>query len=327
MPIHAASKNPTARAFARPALALGALLGALLCVGAVYADAARPAGPPKITRALIVSIDGLRPDVLLRADAPALHGLMARGSFTMWAVTTSLSVTLPSHTSMLTGVPPSKHGVVWNTDLPITRQVFPAYPTLFELAKRSGLVTAMAAGKSKFATLQKPGTLDLASVPRDDAFADSAVADTAAGWIRSRAPQVLFVHFPDVDLTGHDLGWGSSAQLAAVANVDRCVGRLLAALDEKGLRDSTLVLVTSDHGGAGKTHGPNDARSRHIPWIVSGPGIRRDLDLTAYANLTVRTEDTFATVCFVLGITPPRPVDGRPVMQIFENADIHRALR
>src|SRR5689334_13372461 len=109
--------------------------------------AAAPA--PRISRALIISIDGLRPDLLLRAKAPVIHGLMEQASFTMWARTTDMAVTLPSHTSMLTGVSPSKHGVVWNTDLPPGRMAYPAWPTLFEVARERGFTTAMVAGKSK----------------------------------------------------------------------------------------------------------------------------------------------------------------------------------
>ena len=270
---------------------------------------------PQIGRVLLVSIDGLRPDALLRADAPAIRGLMKRGSYTFWAQTTDMAVTLPSHTSMLTGVPPSKHGVDWNDVQRSERPTYPAWPTLFEVARNAGYTTAMAAGKSKFSTLAKPGTLTWCFVPGGSNASDGAVTDTAAAWIRRFAPEILFVHLPDVDGAGHKDGWGSPSQLAAIAVADRCVGRLLDALAKRGVLDSTLVLVTSDHGGAGRNHGPNDPRSRFIPWIVAGPGVRPDWDLTAERDRTIRTEDTFATLCYVLGISPPRPIDGRPVLQ------------
>ena len=65
---------------------------------------AAPVSKPSDRKVLLFSIDGLRPDVALRADAPSVRGLMREGAFTFWAQTTALSVTLPSHTSMLTGV-------------------------------------------------------------------------------------------------------------------------------------------------------------------------------------------------------------------------------
>ena len=295
----------------------------LLAFGPASADSPRSAPPPgarPIHRALLISVDGLRPDVLLRAKAPVLRDLMKRGSFTLWAVTTPAAVTLPSHTSMLTGVSPAKHGIDWNSDLPLAHPVYPAWPTLFELARKAGLTTAMTAGKSKFSVLAKPGTLDWSFVPPTGPQSDSTVADTAVAWIRRHSPQVLFVHLPGVDVAGHARGWGSHEQLAAVAAADRCVGRLLAALRSRRLRDATVILVTADHGGTGNGHGPDDPRSRYIPWIISGPGIRADFDLTTIADLNVRTEDTFATICYLLEIPVPEPIDGRPVMEILDDS-------
>src|SRR5262245_18128368 len=99
----------------RVTLKLLALALALVLSGAVGQDpapASQPAGAdPTRRRVLIISVDGLRPDVMLRAKAPNLHGLMERGAFTCWAQTTAVAVTLPSHCSMLTGVRPQKHQI------------------------------------------------------------------------------------------------------------------------------------------------------------------------------------------------------------------------
>jgi hypothetical protein len=296
-------------------VALVGVLGLHLPRGAPPAAAAtRPV--PAIKRALIVSIDGLRSDALLRADAPTLRGLMAHGSFTLWARTTAVAVTLPSHVSMLTGVPPGKHGIEWNTVLPLSKPVYPAWPTLFELARAAGYTTAMVAGKAKFSALEKPGSLNWSFVPGDVVITDRAVADTASSWIARFAPEVLFVHLPSVDSVGHAKGWGSPEQLEAIGVADRCVREILDALGRKRVRDATVVIVSTDHGGAGRSHGADDPRSREIPWIASGPGIAHDRDLTLDARLDVDTEDTFATVCWLLGITPSKPIDGRPVTQI-----------
>ena len=65
--------------------------------------AATPARPlPVAQHVVIISADGLRPDCLLLADAPVLHGLLRNGAYTMWARTTAEATTLPAHTSMLT---------------------------------------------------------------------------------------------------------------------------------------------------------------------------------------------------------------------------------
>jgi arylsulfatase A-like enzyme len=280
---------------------------------------------PAIHRALVISIDGLRPDLLLRANTPTLHRLFQSGSFSFWARTTAVSITLPSHTSMLTGATPNRHGILWNSDLPFVKPVYPSVPTLFEVAHRAGYTTAMVAGKMKFDTLAKPKTLDYFHVPATQKSEDSDVIDHAIEIIRWHKPEVMFVHFPSVDNVGHKIGWGTPQQIKAIETADGCVGRLLSALDEAGVADSTFVLVTADHGGAGRTHGPDDPRSRHIPWIAVGPGIRKNLDLTTFPRLNIDTEDTFATVCWLLAIpVDPKNLDGKPITEIMERNELLR---
>jgi predicted AlkP superfamily pyrophosphatase or phosphodiesterase len=284
-------------------------------------QATQPDRPiPGIKHVLIISVDGLRPDLALRADTPNIHALLDSSSFTFWARTTAESVTLPSHTSMLTGVVPIKHGIQWNSDLPLIHPVYPNFPTLFELAHKGGYTTAMAAGKAKFINLAKPGTLDWQYIPDVSKSEDPDVTEHALEMIHDHHPDVLFVHLPSVDNVGHAKGWSSPEQMAAIHKADACIGQILVALDEEKLRDSTFIIITSDHGGAGRSHGPDDARSRHIPWIVSGPGIRKGLDLTIYGALNIDTEDTFATSAYVLGIPIVIPVDGHVVQEIFDRS-------
>jgi len=298
---------------------------------------------PGIDHVLIISVDGLRPDVLLRADTPNMHALFHNGSFTFWARTTAQSITLPSHVSMLTGVVPEVHAVLWNSDMPFSEPVYPAVPTLFELAKKAGLTTALVAGKHKFIVFDKPGVLDWKYItklstpptsrpdgtfdpsPPPDPRADAILTEQAVEIIHDHKPQVMFVHLPSVDNFGHATGWGSPAQLEAVAEADRCIGLILTAVSDAGLTNSTLVIVTADHGGVGRTHGPEDPRSRTIPWIISGPHVRPGLDLTLMGHThEVQTFDTFSTACAVLGLHPPidDPVIGRFVGEAFDTGEL-----
>ncbi|HSI33977.1 MAG TPA: alkaline phosphatase family protein, partial [Tepidisphaeraceae bacterium] len=224
----------------------------------------RPATRPidAVDRVLIISIDGLRPDLLTRADVPNLRALMRGGSFTMWARTTAVSRTLPSHVSMLTGVPPHRHEIEWNRDLPLKKAVFPKGRTLFDIAKQYGYTTALAAGKTKFDTFERPGSVDWSWIvppttkpvatkpakeegddlekdewPDDKAkvgrtsVTDAEVAGRAVRMIREHRPQVMLVHLPYVDFIGHTIGWGTPEQIRAVGQADTAVGHLLYALD------------------------------------------------------------------------------------------------
>ncbi len=272
-----------------------------------------------IEHVCIISVDGLRPDRALTADMPNLRALMKAGTYTFWAKTTPNAITLPSHVSMLTGVSPRKHGIEWNSDLPLTHPIYPGVPTIFELASRVGYSTAVIAGKVKFNILDKPGALSFRSIAKTDTSTNEDVLAGAQAIIEQHRPQLIFIHFPEVDNWGHAKGWGSPEQLAAIERTDHQIGEVLASLERAGMRASTLLIVTSDHGGAGRTHGPDDPRSRFIPWVIAGPHIRANFDLTQMADLEIRTEDTAATALYVLGIQIPPYFDGQPVVAAFAN--------
>lgn len=306
------------------------------------APVSKPQRPiPEIEHVVVIGIDGLRPDRLLLADTPVMHGLIKTGAYSMWMRTTALAVTLPSFTSMMTGVNPRKHGIDWDREMPLAAPFYSKVPTIFELASRVGYVTAMTAGKSKFSALTKPDTITHVFLPKVDpavtiaslgkpdkspeglAFtaqekvADEVVVTEAVKFIESFKPNFLFVHLPSVDTVGHDKGWGSPEQLAQIAKTDANVGEVLAALDRAGIRESTVIIISADHGGAGLSHGPDDPRSRYIPWIVNGPTVRKGVDLTQSVDLDLRTEDTCATACWLLGLAMPPNFDGKPVRAAF----------
>ena len=304
------------------ALALLGRWAVTLLGGPVDADAPADAGrgePPAVERVVIISIDGLRPDLLLRARTPYLRSLMDNGSYSMWARTTEVSITLPSHVSMVTGVRPEFHGIHWNGYI---EAVYPDVQTLFELAIERGLSTAIAACKSKFHELARPGSVDWMEAYKDKTGGNLDVGRSAADIIRRHEPDVMLVHLPEVDVVGHARGWGTPLQMEAIERADAAVGMVLSALADKGFAPHTAVIVTSDHGGAGTGHGANDPRSRHIPWIISGPGIRRNHDLARYGKLVINTEDTFATACTLLDLPLPYSIDGKCVDEIFERDEL-----
>ena len=131
------------------------------------------------------------------------------------------------------------------------------------------------------------------------------------------------VHMGNCDIVGHSIGWGNQAsRLRRSSRRTRGIGEVVQAIQDAGIQGDTLVIVTSDHGGAGLQHGADDVRSRYIPWIAVGPGCGRIFDLTLSRNLFPRTEDTFATACYFLAIPIPDYVVGHPVMQILHGREL-----
>jgi predicted AlkP superfamily pyrophosphatase or phosphodiesterase len=247
-------------------------------------------------RVVLVSFDGLRADLVSEELTPQIHSLQSAGAFVPAAESVLPSITLVNHTSMLTGVGPAKHGVDWNSYIPEKGMV--TVPTVFELAKQGGLTTAMVAGKEKFMHLNRPGTIDHLVIETGE---PEAVAEVASALIRSKHPQLLFVHFRHPDTEGHAHGWVSREQLDAIRAADNALGWILATLEEQKLLESTQVLVTADHGGEGTGHQTGAAVERLIPWVAAGAGV----PIRGVIAKHITTYDTAATAASALHLTVP----------------------
>jgi predicted AlkP superfamily pyrophosphatase or phosphodiesterase len=270
-----------------------------------------------------VSIDGLRPDAIATADAPTLQRLVKQGATASVAQTILPSTTLPSHTSMLTGLVPSQHGVTWNS-----AEVDPwgtiAVATVFEIAHAHGFRTAAFFAKSKFHYLQRKGSLDFTEAPSRSAGnwrLGRTVADLERYLAQGR-PNLLFVHIGEPDYAGHADGWMSPSYVRAVGEADYGLARILTAVDQAFGADNYTLIVTGDHGGHNRVHGTSDPVDMTIPWTVWGKGVRAE---TILAD-TVRTMDTAATVLWLLGIPVPAPWTGSPRVAAFTAAANDKAV-
>jgi predicted AlkP superfamily pyrophosphatase or phosphodiesterase len=266
---------------------------------------------PPIERVLIVSFDGLRPDAIAAANMVNVMMLMQSGAYTLNAQTIMPSLTLPAHASMLVGTCPAKHVVRW--DEYVVQNGYARGTDIFDLAHAAGLRTAMVVGKEKLRQITEPASTDyFAFVDETDKILDHF---TIAQLARDQVTQgfnLMFVHFPNGDLAGHDQGWMSRQQLAAYARDDESFGSILQSLKDHGMYDSTIIIITSDHGGHDTTHGTNMPEDMTIPWIISGPRVQ-----PGQLTTQVYTMDTAATSAYVLGLPIPPEWDGVPVFEAF----------
>ena len=106
---------------------------------------------------------------------------------------------------------------------------------------------------------------------------------------------------------------------ATVTFMDEQVGRVMAELDAKGLRDSTLIIFTSDHGyHLGEHHlwqkGNFHEDSARVPMIISAPGMKPGRT-TSMAELV----DIYPTVCELLGVKIPDHVQGTSQVPVLKD--------
>lgn len=260
----------------------------LMCLLAAIGFAA-PTAAERAPKLLLIGVDGARIDALRAADTPMLDALAAEGALIapvrIQGARYSASDTIsgPGWSSILTGVWADKHGV---DDNRFADPRFDAYPHFFRRIKSSNpdaltisLVSWAPIDEFIVANADIREALELdAAVGDDDPAAllaaerrrDERMAGRAASLLASEDPTAMFVYFHQVDAAGHAIGYGPEIPeyISAIGTVDSLIGRLLAALRARPsyAREDWLVLVTTDHGGAGRGHGaghgdPNVASS------------------------------------------------------------------
>jgi predicted AlkP superfamily pyrophosphatase or phosphodiesterase len=266
---------------------------------------------PRASHVFIVSFDGGKPSVIADSTMPMLKQMVAEGACTWEAQTVVPSITLVSHASMISGVGPAKNKITWNDWMPQKGLI--GVPTIFSLVHPHGFTTAMFAGKPKFKHLNLPGSLDEFVLPLPIADA-KAVAAAFAARLPLLNPDLCLIHFADPDTVGHKFGWGSLEQKVAFADSDAALKVVMDALKAAGIADSSVVILTADHGGHDKTHGSDSPENVNIPWIVWGKGVKKGYMI----NVPVSTCDTAATALWLLGQPIPADFDGKPVIAAFE---------
>lgn len=259
-------------------------------------------------KALVIGIDGCRPDALLAAKAPHLQDLVKNGAFSDMARTGDMTASGSGWGSLLTGVWREKHGVKGND---FARSNFAEYPDMLARIKK-------ARPNSFVASIVHWEPIKHQIVKKADvseAFkTDAAVLRAACELVSNKNPDVLFVHFDDVDGAGHKHGFDPKEPkyIEAIEKADEQVGTLLKALRDRPTypKEDWLIVVSTDHGGSGKGHGQDTPEHRTIFVIVSGKSAERGAIEPAPVIV-----DIAPTVMQHLGITidPKWGLDGKAV--------------
>ncbi len=284
-------------------------------VGYVQQKLARPNAP--VHRVFLISWDGAKSSVLRammeKGQLPALKALWQSGVGTLAARTIIPSLTLPSHTSMLTGQPFERHKIDWNRY--IAQNGVVRYPTILDIASGAGMASGFFVSKKKFFHLVRQPERYV--VHHRNHFAPKRM-DALLAHLQRAPLRLVFFHLRDPDVAGHWFGWGNEQHVPptppstqyqqALMRSDKALGRLMQFLKTKGQWKESAVIVTSDHGGHDRTHGSAHHEDRLIPWIMGGGGgLRRRCTLQE----PLETYDTAATVLWLLGLARPKEMVGQ----------------
>lgn len=280
---------------------------------------------------LFITVDTLRSDRLScyepsHVSTPFIDSLAARGAvFTR--TFSHVPLTLPAHTCIFTGKTPPAHGVRDNGRFRASDNLL----TLAEYLKEQGYATGAFIGgyplHSRFGLNQGFELYDdrleeVSGIGREFAEVRAGiVADRALTWLKNRrSPWFLWVHFYDP----HDpyeppepyrTRFKNSPYDGEVAYVDENVGRLLAFLQDTGLTNDTLIILTGDHGESLGDHGElthgflTYNSTLWVPLIIAVPGQKHST-----VNQIVSHIDIFPTLCELLSIRRPAGLEGHSLV-------------
>ena len=316
-------------------------------------------GPRRIKHIVLISMDTTRADALSCygnrfETTPNIDALAAEGILFENAIAPT-PLTLPSHATMLTGTTPLCHGIHDNTYY----QLNTSHVTLAEILKKTGFTTG--AFISSF-MLDSQFGLDQGFNCYNDDFeevqASIGINERKAGetsrlaceWIDDHYQEnmFLFLHFYDPHMkyeppapfdsmfTGSLQGMSSARKqfglyMGEVAYTDHCIGQVIDKLKSLGIYDSTLIVVTADHGemlGEHKemTHGYFIYRSAvRVPLIFKLP----DRSSPARITNTVGLADIVPAICSLLDIELSSHVQGKdisPYLTGNDSVDLQRQV-
>ena len=246
-------------------------------VGCGAPEAKQPAAPAVRPSILLVTLDTTRADAI-GAGTPSFNALAGQGRVFRQAYATAPQ-TLPSHTSMLTGLYPAGHGVHENA-----RPLAASHALVAERLAAAGYRTA--AFVSSFSLARRFGlargfALYDDELPQGRAERSSTeTTDRALRWLgQQQQPVFLWVHYFDPHAPYEPRpGFAGDPYHTEVAAMDVQLGRLVAAFRQHAGKDAAIV-VAADHGEGLGEHGEQQHGNllyqgvMHVPLVIAGPGV------------------------------------------------------
>ncbi len=306
---------------------------ACLAAGALLTSCGSGGGRPQ--QIILISMDTCRADHLgcygFRGRTTPNLDRLAQEAVLCTNVISPVPMTLPAHSSMLSGTIPPTHGVRDNQHF----NLGDATQTLPELLKPLGYRTAAFVSS---VVIRADRGLEQGFDSYDDQFRNprrvkdglecmgGEITQKAVAWLRSHREDsfFLFLHYYDPHEPyepphPYSMRFGDDLYAGEIAYTDDCIGRVITELQELELYDDCLLIITGDHGEMLGEHGEAEhayfiyQAAIHVPLIFKLPGGSEGRRIERVAGLV----DIVPTVCGMVGIDPPGVVRGEDLSPWF----------
>ena len=299
------------------------------------------AGQYKDYNVLLITIDTLRADHLpaygyTAVKTPNLDRIAAE-SVRFARAFAHAPLTLPSHTSILTGRLPISHGVRDNAGYHLENQEI----TIAELLKSKGYVTSGFVSSfildsvfniqqgfdfyyDNFDTAEYQG-MDPRAIERRGGETETELEN----WLDQNSSNKFFswIHFYDP----HDpydppepyrSEYASVPYDGEIAYTDSVIGKLIAKLESKKILDRTIIIVTADHGEGLGEHGESRHgffiynSTIHVPLLIRFPNGKRQT-----VDELVRHIDLVPTILDLVGLQIPSNIQGASLIPVINGKE------
>lgn len=254
--------------------------------------------PGKGVRTVLISVDGFRTDLV--SYMPEFQKMLQQGAWTLRATTTIPSITTVAHASMFTGQPPEVHGVKHGAPKGVAIKSWKPLQTetIFSSLNMEEYKVSAFVQKEKLLRLLPEAmltrkVLDLAT--RESKIVKEVCREVAD----SDGSRMLIVHLKRFDSIGHHDGWMSDMQITATTHIDHALSRISQCISvaQDAHQSDFALIVTADHGGSGHGHDSRRVTDMHIPWLVIGPGVKKNHEI----RRAIQIMDTAAVLRYFLG--------------------------
>jgi predicted AlkP superfamily pyrophosphatase or phosphodiesterase len=273
---------------------------------------------------IIISFDCLSSlDIPILKELPHFQTLLKKGAYVEKVESIYPSVTYPCHATIVTGNYPNRHGVINNTLLQ-PGMASPDWnwyrdriccTTLYDEVKKANMTTAAllwpVTAKAKidynmpeiFANRPWHNQILVSLLSGSPRFQwelnkryghirkglnqpelDNFVLESTVDTIKSKKPNLLMVHFTDLDTQRHYHGFSSEEAIAAIHRHNLRLGRILEALKESGIYENSTVVALGDHSALDETKAVNLNVLFREQKLITSNGKGRIINWKAYCK-------------------------------------------
>jgi hypothetical protein len=280
-----------------------------------FAVSAQPAAPKHV---ILIGIDGVSAEGFQYANIPVINSLISQGVISLKTRGVMPTVSAPNWATILSGAGPEQHGVTSNNWSLVNQGFEPSvkdadgyFTSIFTIIRKQmpRAVTAM------FYDWDWLGTYVNKKYISKEQYIQGHVMITsvALNFIKNEKPVFTYIYYGHPDETGHSKGFNTKEYYQSINEIDTEIGKIIAGIQEYGMAKNTTIIITSDHGGVGFGHGGESMLELEVPWIIAGPGIKKNALLDSPNDLA----NTSPTIAKILGLKTPAEWIGKPVNEAF----------